>query len=432
MKFLLIVLAFLGSLSAWAEEDAAKQNHTERFDGEPLSMIAYTDTLRNDSLCRDSLRSGWFPYGFSRDGLLPHRQTQADRWRNIPEECRFRWSRPRKHFLFDFVTDVSRYLKAFDTTYVSRNRYDGMLMLDNLNLLQRIRIAGRNADGRRQVLTLAPVHTMRLGPYGGWLGITLGYSFGIVPDRYGSRTFDFSATAYAAKLGFDFRYTRAKGNFNLVSASGFEGIDEDRLAHIRLEAMTCNTTAINLYYVFNNHHFSYPAAMAMTTVQLRSAGSWLMGVRYDRQRITFDAARAESVLQQLSPKARLMDELRFSSVNYRQISLSLGYAYNFVPHRGWLISLGGTPLLGYKYQKGESLSTHKIWRSIRRLNFDFIFRAGLVWTNGRYYVGGSTVSYLYDYRDGDFHLTNSFHYLRLYLGFYFHRQKKFKGKSDFF
>lgn len=427
MKFLLAVLFFLCPLWASADEGEEKQNRTEWPNVEPLSTI-----LCADSIGRDTLREERHPYGFSPSGLLPHRQTEADRWRNIPEECRFRWSRPRKHFLVDFVTDVSRYLKACDTIYVSRNRYDGMLMLDNLNLLQRIRISGRNNEGKHQTLTLAPVHTMRLGPYGGWLGITLGYSFGLVPDRYGSHTFDFSATAYSAKVGFDFRYTRAKGNFNLLNATGFDGIDADRLTNIRLETMTCNTTAINLYYVFNHHHFSYPAAMAMTTVQLRSAGSWLMGMRYDQQRITFDADKTERVLQQLSPTVRLMDELRFSSVNYHQVSFSLGYAYNFVPHRGWLLSFGGTPLLGYKYQKGESISTQKIWRSIRNLNFDFIFRAGVVWTTGRYYVGGSTVSYFYDYRDEGFHLTNSLHYLRLYLGLYFHRQKKFKGKGDFF
>ena len=37
-------------------------------------------------------------------------------------------------------------------------------------------------------------------------------------------------------------------------------------------------------------------------------------------------------------------------------------------------------------------------------------------TNGRYYAGLSTVSYLYDYGYTNFKLRNSIHYINLYVG----------------
>lgn len=193
--------------------------------------------------------------------------------------------------------------------------------------------------------------------------------------------------------------------------------------------MRTHTLAVNAYYVFNYRHFSYPAAFSLSTVQLRSAGSWLLGVRYDDQALHFDAQRTESFIKSLSPKAELNEALRVDKISYRQLGVSLGYAYNWVPWRGWLFSGSAAPALGYKYQRGETFSTQTLWRNIENFNFDCIFRFGIVRTNGRYYAGVSTVSYLYDYGYTNFKLRNSIHYINLYVGFNFSRLPMFRGEK---
>ena len=143
----------------------------------------------------------------------------------------------------------------------------------------------------------------------------------------------------------------------------------------------------------------------MSTVQLRSAGSWLMGLRFDRQDMAFDAERTESFLRTIAPNVTINDALRVSNIAYRQWGVSFGYAYNWVPARHWLVSASLAPSIGYKYQSGESLSARVLWKNVENFHMDFIFRGALVHTNGRRYLGISTVNYLYDYRHAGFHST---------------------------
>lgn len=417
----LIIIGFISHLLASAQE-VGKQ---------PLS-------LRDSSSCAattyvpaptDSAEHSKRSYRFNAYGLLPERSNEAERWRNIPPECRIDWKRNREHFILDWLSDIGTFFNTFDTTYVARNRYDFMLRADNINFFQNIRLSARDNTGRSQSLLLAPAHAIKLGPYGGWRWLTLGWTFGLVPDRYGSRTTEFNIASYNSKVGFDLNYTRSSGNFNLLSANGFEGIESEQLKGQRLAAMNASLLALNFYYVFNYRHFSYPAAFSMSTVQLKSAGSWMVGVRYDKQRINFDAARTESLLQSINPDAKLIDALRVTTTHYEQIGFSFGYAYNWVPRKHLLISASAAPSVGYRYEEGETLNTDILWRNIKNFHMDFIFRLGLVWTTGRYYAGGSIVSYLYDYRMNNFQINNNITYLRFYLGLYFRKQKKFRGEG---
>ena len=339
------------------------------------------------------------------------------------------WRRHREHFVWDLLNDVSTLFNTVDTTYVQRNRYAGQVQLYNTHFLQLIRLQGTDAEGKSQALTFSPAHTVKIGPYISWHGLTLGYSFGVVPDHYGSHSSEWTVTAYNSKVGFDFSYVSSKGNFNLLSATGIEGVDNAQIRNVRFQAMHTHTLAVNAYYVFNYRHFSYPAAFSLSTVQLRSAGSWLLGARYDNQALHFDAQKTEAFFKTISPQAQLNEALRIDQIKYRQFAVSLGYAYNWVPWRGWLLSVSAAPALGYKYQRGETFSTQTLRRNIENFQFDCIFRLGLVRTNGIYYAGLSTVSYLYDYRLDNFRLRNSIHYIQLYVGFNFSRLPLFRGEK---
>ena len=365
---------------------------------------------------------------FSPYGLIPWRNKKEERWRNIPEDCRIDWRRRREYPVWDFLKDVSTFFNTYDTTYVQRDRYAAQVQLYNTHFLQLIRLTGTDAEGHSQSLVFSPAHSVKIGPYVTWHGISLGYSFGVVPDRYGSKATEWTVAAYNSKVGFDFSYVASRGNFNLLRASGISGVDNAQIKEVRFPAMRTHTLALNAYYVFNYRHFSYPAAFSLSTIQLRSAGSWLLGARYDDQALHFDAERTASLFKSLSPKAELNEALRIDKINYRQLAISLGYAYNWVPWKGWLLSGGAAPALGYKYQRGETFSTQSLWRNIENFSFDCIFRFGIVRTNGRYYAGLSTVSYLYDYGYANFKLRNSIHYIKLYVGFNFSRLPKFRGE----
>ena len=206
-------------------------------------------------------------YGFI-PRFLPKKTSKEERWRNIPADCRIDWKRHREHFLWDLGNDIATYFNTFDTTYIERTRYDFQVKLYNTHFLQLIRLSGTDAKGRSQSLTFAPAHQVKFGPFLGWKALSFGYSFGIVPDRFGSQASEFNIASYNSKLGFDFNYIYSRGNFNLIAVSGFDSIQSRDFSEQRFPAMRTNTFALNLYYVLNNRHFSYPAAFAMSTVQI--------------------------------------------------------------------------------------------------------------------------------------------------------------------
>lgn len=239
-----------------------------------IRVLLPVDTL--SSCKKPKALDGLWKVDFSAYGLFPRRQKVENRWRNIPEDCRIDWRRKRERPVWDFLMDVATFFNTFDTTYVQRDRYAAQVQLYNTHFLQLIRLTGSDAEGHSQSLVFSPAHTVKIGPYVTWHGVSLGYAFGVVPDRYGSSATEWTVAAYNSKVGFDFSYVASRGNFNLLRVSGIEGVDNAQIKEVRFPAMRTHTLAVNAYYVFNYRHFSYPAAFSLSTVQLRSAGSWLL------------------------------------------------------------------------------------------------------------------------------------------------------------
>ena len=85
----------------------------------------------------------------------------------------------------------------------------------------------------------------------------------------------------------------------------------------------------NAYYTFSHRRFSFPAAFTQSQVQLRSKGSWLLGLSAFAGRID----TGSDVVPGAS-KSRLL------AIN---VAVGGGYAYNLVLKRKWLIHLSAMP-----------------------------------------------------------------------------------------
>lgn len=359
------------------------------------------------------------------------------RWRNIPADCHIDWKRKRERPFVDFCMDLAHYFNTYDTTYVERNRYNFRVMLGNTNFFQIYRIAGRDPEsGIRQILTFAPDYAVKVGPRAGWRWLNIGYTFGVIPGT-AHKTSELNFAAYNSRIGCDLNWQHTDGNFHLRRVRGIDHLPEYSVKGTGINGVKTNTYAFNVYYVFNYRHFGYPAAYNACTVQLRSAGSWLLGANYDYQHFTFDPDETEGAIQHvfhqqypLMPLPRLIDQLRVRSVNYHRIGVSVGYGYNWVPAPGWLVSASVAPSLGVKKQVGENISKEMIVSNFRNFHVDAIFRAGVVYNRQRWFVGTSAVSYLYDYRHPDYDLNNSVTYIKVYAGFQFHKRRKFRLATD--
>lgn len=322
-----------------------------------------------------------------------------------------------------------RFIKNFDdydTTYISPNYYNFTAMLQNTNYYQIHRLSANNAEGHTQSLSMKPAPSFKIGPYFGWRWIFLGYTFDVSHPRSLGESSEFSLSLYSSMLGCDFVYVRNTGDYRLRKAKGFEGIDPLSIKNKPFTGMNAKTLSFSGYYVFNHRHFSYPAAYNQSTIQRKSCGSPMLGAGFSRQAINFDYTKLPPELIGPADNPNLIDEFKFSSVDYNYYYLSGGYAYNWVFAYNWLLGASVMPSVGIRKAKGEKLQGNEIFLDLKNFSFDCTSRFGIVWNNSHWFAGASWISHLYMYRKKRLSVTNSVNYVNIYAGFFFHRKKQYR------
>lgn len=136
---------------------------------------------------------------------------------------------------------------------------------------------------------------------------------------------EFNINSYSNRYGFDFLY-ETNGNFEGTVI--FDGVEWDKITMVKESSLT-----INAYYAFNSRKFSYPAAFSQSFIQKRSAGSIMLGASYHHGSVNVEPDDDESFYEE--------DNLRKIKMNY--FSVGLGYGYNLVPNRRWLMHLSALP-----------------------------------------------------------------------------------------
>ena len=322
-----------------------------------------------------------------------------------------------------------RFLKSFDdydTTYISPNYYNYTAMLQNTNTLQVYRLQGKDTDGHVQTLTAHPQHRIKFGPYFGWRWIFLGYTFDVVHPKSIGKSSSFNFSIYSSMLGCDFLYYHNEGNYMLRKAIGFEGVEPTSVRGTHFSGLSTNTLSLNVYYVFNHRHFSYPAAYNQSTVQRKSCGSGIVGLGFSKQHSQFDYTRLPASLIGTADDEKIIEQLKFSGINYTYYYASGGYAYNWVFARNWLLGGSFTTSLGYRKTKGQKVKGNEILLDLKNFSFDCTSRLGLVWNNAHWFAGASAICNLYVYNKNRLSSANAISYINVYAGFFFNRKKQYR------
>lgn len=221
-----------------------------------------------------------------------------------------------------------------------------------------------------------------------------------------SKDTEFNFNYYNNKFGVDLTYSDAKRfrsstNFADLFIGGNDVFDWE---NARLKSYSAN-----LYYVFNNRKFSYPAAFSHSWVQKKSAGSLLAGISCMFGHMDFD-------LSTITPA--LASDLNYmaSNINLRNVTLKLGYAYNFVPNKHWLIHASFAPgiMLWKKYDadifslnvehQTQEVIVDKIGERIwprRFLDWAGTLRIGPTYYWKNYFIGTSFIMQFDDIGDDD-------------------------------
>ncbi|MDY4627203.1 MAG: DUF4421 domain-containing protein [Prevotella sp.] len=326
---------------------------------------------------------------------------------------------------------VGDFLRAFndvDTSYIEPQRYNFTVMMQSTTTYEMYRLGDTNG----QSVTLAPEFNYRIGPYLGYRWVFLGYTVDISHMHLSSgnkqrKEYDFSL--YSALFGIDFYYRKTGNDYKIRDVRLANDMNTSAMKGIPFGGLTSSIKGFNAYYIFNHHRFSYPAAFSQSTVQRRSAGSWLAGLGYTNHTLLMDWQSLNSMMEKKLGETifdNVLDStLQSGKVKYTDMSLSVGYAYNWVFTHNWLLAASLSVALAYNQSQGQL--RHKFINfkdfSSKNVNLDGIGRFGLVYNNSRWYAGLSAIFHAYNYRRANFSTNNIFGNINLYVGFNFGRRK---------
>ena len=298
------------------------------------------------------------------------------------------------HFVDSVLT--ARYWRAnIDTHYVTRPQTKWTLMARFNESGARISTEGEAEIGHFKT-DLEAERKMTVSVGVSYLGLSLNLSLnpGKMLGKY--HDYELGFRSYGRRFGYDISYQDAS---NFMGSQEVDGVRMDFTTSDNMYNL--RTLNVNAYYVFNQRRFSYPAAMAYSYLQRRSAGSFLLAASGQGQH-----AKANRV-------GRTMD---FKMTN---IGIGAGYGYNYVPGRGWLLHLSALPTLIVYSNTSLTVDDNKIPLHYHFPEVIITGRAAVVKQIGRNKFAGLTGFYNYSRigQDDDIAVRNRKWQARLYFGF---------------
>ena len=211
-----------------------------------------------------------------------------------------------------------------------KSTYDGSLMFQDI-------VGDITAEPRiRTAITTSVGFKVA---YRGW---GLAYSTSIAGDAGSDWNIDMSSAKYYVKLrlhsfeGGDLK-TRFRGRLANPDDATMppEPFDIEQPLHLS-SPVKIKAQLLEGVYIFNNSRFSYTAAYDQSTLQLRSAGSLVAGLRYFHSDYDYAHDSNADLILNMNDIGR---------IKTWQASIGAGYAYNWVPVRGLLVSALAMPMV---------------------------------------------------------------------------------------
>lgn len=322
--------------------------------------------------------------------------------------------------LFNWFSDV-------DTAYIEPQKYNYAAMLQNTNTYERYTINSVNNN----TFTFAPDPKIKFGPYFGWRWLFLGYTVDFAHLGSKSKSTEFDLSLYTAVFGIDLFYRKTGSNYKISRAefNSTTTVNTRPLHNVGFDGINVGIKGFNLYYIFNHRRFSYPAAFSQSTIQRHSCGSWLCGLGYTKHSLKIDWDKLyNTVADRLGDNVanKYMDsQLKFGEIKYTDLSVSCGYAYNWVFARNWLAAASASLAVGYKNATGNNNTEVLSFRnfSMNNFNIDGVGRFGIVWNNMRWFAGMSAIMHTYNYNREEFSTNSIFGSLNIYFGINFNKRK---------
>lgn len=256
-----------------------------------------------------------------------------------------------------------------------------------------------------------PIRTLsniscNIGGYISYMAVSLGYMFdadhlfGHEPITHTKWDFSFSCALFS----LDLYYTQNSGSTVIRRFGDYNGGKTIRYPFSELYS---EAYGIDMYYFFNNKKYSQGAAYNYSKFQKRSAGSFIAGITASSQDVSMDFSNlSDEMISSLPDPTNLYYRFR-----YYDYCFLLGYGYNWVLGKHWLLNISALPSVGFKHCLKES---EEGLNDIFSANIKGKF--GVVYNHRQLFVGLVGKVDLHWYSSRRYNFFNSIEYLNLCTG----------------
>lgn len=230
-------------------------------------------------------------------------------------------------------------------------------------------------DRTRMMMVSDPTTT--IGFHLTYMAVSVGYDLNVGKYFGGGESrkqfnFQFNCSLFAA----DFYYMTNDIGSTITRfgpSGGSKSVDVD------FQGVNNKSWGLDTYYFFNHKNYSQAAAFAFSKVQVKSSGSFYAGFSVSRYWYDFDFNRLPENMRSQLPLASYNYFYRAENRNY---GLRLGYAYNWVFHRGWTFGVSASPIFGVR--TGWVLNSEDQKTTFALSNR---LKASLVYNHNEWFVG---------------------------------------------
>lgn len=233
-----------------------------------------------------------------------------------------------------------RVFNTFDTTYVK-----GTGKKFNIKLTSQSWLDSYSLDMNEDVhMSMVSDIASNVGIHLSYMAVSVGYDMNINKffngyERSRKRVnFNFNCALFSAEFYI-------QNNDLTTTITRFRNGDIKSRPDIKFDGMRTDRWGFDIYYFFNNKRYSQAAAFAYSRIQLKSQGTWYLGISYCNQKYNFDFKSLPSEITDHMPTSFIDLIYRADTHNY---AIKGGYAYNWVPGKHWLIAVSESPLIGYR------------------------------------------------------------------------------------
>ena len=183
-------------------------------------------------------------------------------------------------------------------------------------------------------MSFEPPLSASLGVWAGYRGLGVSVAKSLGRKKGTSLSFSCTGARYGANLrlrGFDIDEATLTGTIY----EGGQVLHGTSDAHFRAP-VSIASLYLNGYYVFNGRRYSQAAAYNQSVIQRRSAGSLLLGATWYMAALDYSDDMYTGMI---------LLSRNIGRINVQQGNIGVGYGYNWVPFRGFVVNAMAMPAL---------------------------------------------------------------------------------------